>query len=93
WTDTGEGTFDLHYLRSKERQEIDFLVSRDGEPWLPVEVKWSDTDPSPNWKRFAPMLSCKRGLQIVHQGAWEVRGFGETQVLVAGAAEALRYFA
>jgi len=93
WTDTGEGTFDLHYLRNKEKQEIDFLVSRDGEPWLPVEVKWSDTDLSPNWKRFAPMLACKRGLQIVYPPEWEVHSFGETQILVAGAAETLNYFA
>ena len=93
WTDTGEGAFDLYYLRDKERAEIDFLVTRDGEPWLPVEVKWSDTDPSPNWRKFAPMLSCKRELQIVYQPEWKVHSFGEAQVLVAGAAEVLGYFA
>jgi predicted AAA+ superfamily ATPase len=93
WTDTGEGAFDLHYLRNKEKQEIDFLVSRDGKPWLPVEVKWSDTDLSPNWKRFAPMLSCKRGLQVVYKPGWKLHVFGDAQVLVAGAAEALSYFA
>ena len=62
-------------------------------PWLPVEVKMSDTDPSPNWRRFAPMLGCKRGLQIVRQAAWKIHREGEFEVLVAGAAEALGYFA
>lgn len=93
WTDTGEGLFDLYYLRNKEREEIDFLVTRDGEPWLPVEVKWSDTDPSPNWRKFAPMLSCKDGLQLVHRPEWKVHHFGSARLLVAGAAEALQYFA
>lgn len=93
WSDTGEGEFKLRFLRNKEKQEIDFLIVRDGVPWLPVEVKLSDSGLSPNWKKFAPMLSCTRGLQIVRSPEWKLHGFGGTQVLVAGAAEALRYFA
>jgi predicted AAA+ superfamily ATPase len=93
WTDTGEGEFDLHFLRNKERQEIDFLIVRDGVPWLPVEVKSSDTDLSPNWRKFMDLLPCPRGLQIVRQPAWKVHDLGKTQVVVAGAAEALSYFA
>lgn len=93
WTDTGEGVFELYFLRNKEKQEIDFLVVRDGEPWLPVEVKMSDSDVSPNWRRFAPMLPCRRGLQMVRKPEWKLHGFSGSQVLVAGAAEALRYFA
>ncbi|MBI2191980.1 MAG: ATP-binding protein [Planctomycetes bacterium] len=93
WTDTGEDDFALFFLRDKEKHEIDFLIVRDGEPWLPVEVKLSDTDLSPNWKRFQPMLPCKRGLQIVCHPEWKVNNFGDSQVLVAGAAEALSYFA
>lgn len=93
WSDTGEGEFKLRFLRNKEKQEIDFLIVRDGVPWLPIEVKLSDSELSPNWKKFAPMLPCKRGLQIVRSPEWKLHGFGDTQVLVAGAAEALRYFA
>jgi predicted AAA+ superfamily ATPase len=93
WTDTGEGRFELHFLRDKEKREIDFLIVRDGLPWLPVEVKLSDTAPSANWNRFLPMLSCKRGLQIVFQPFWKAHDVAGAQVLVAGAGEALRYFA
>ena len=93
WTDTGEGEFDLFYLRNKEKQEIDFLIVRDGVPWLPVEAKLSDTEPSPNWRKFTRLLPCGRGLQIVHRPAWAVHQFGDTEVLVADAAEALAYFA
>lgn len=93
WSDTGEGDFKLYFLRNKEKQEIDFLIVRDGVPWLPVEVKLSDAELSPSWKKFVPMLPCKHGLQIVRSPEWKLHGFGDTQVLVAGAAEALRYFA
>lgn len=93
WTDTGEGDFELYFLRNKEKQEIDFLIVRNGEPWLPVEVKMSDAEPSPNWKKFAAMLPCKRGLQIVRRPEWKLHTFGDAQVLVAGAAESLSYFA
>jgi len=93
WTDTGEGEFDLRFLRNKEKQEIDFLIVRDGVPWLPVEVKYADEEASPNWRKFAPMLPCKRGLQLVYHPHWESHEFGNAQVLVAGAAEALSYFA
>ena len=91
WTDTGEGDFELFLLRNKEQQEIDFLIVRDGEPWLPVEVKYADESPSPNWVRFLPMLACRRGVQLVLARAWKLHRFGEREVLVAGAAEALDY--
>lgn len=93
WTDTGEGSFELQFVRNKEKQEIDFLIVRDNEPWLPVEVKSGDATPSPNWSKFAPMLPCKRGLQLLARPHWMIHRFGEAEVLVAGAAEALGYFA
>ncbi len=43
WTDTGEGSFDLNYLRNKEKQEVDFLITKNKVPWLMVEAKLSDT--------------------------------------------------
>lgn len=92
WTDIGEGQFDLCFLRNKEKQEIDFLIVRDGQPWLPIEVTYSDTEPSPNWRKFAGLLPCKFGLQITHRPGWQTHAFGDARVLVAGAAEALSYF-
>ena len=93
WTDTGHGQFDLFYLRDKEKREIDFLIVRDGQPWLPVEVKLADTEPSENWQWFARFLTCKRGLQLVASPVWKEHTFGDTRLLVAGAAEALNYLA
>lgn len=93
WTDTGEGDFELRFLRNKEKQEIDFLIVRDGQPWLPVEVKYSETTPSPNWYKFLPQLGCDFALQLVHKPHWKMHQLANAKVLVAGAAEALQYFA
>lgn len=65
----------------------------DGVPWLPVEVKSGGMELGPNWKHFAPLVPCKLGLQLVRRPVWNAHDFGDKRVVVAGAAEALRYFA
>ena len=45
WTETGHGSFALHFLRDKEKREVDFLVTRDEQPWFLVEVKTSGKAP------------------------------------------------
>jgi len=65
WTDSGKGLFDLRYLRNKEGHEIDFLITRDRKPWLPVEVKLSDRALSESWRVFLPQIKCKVALQLV----------------------------
>lgn len=41
WQDLGYGTYELYYLRTKDKREVDFLVARNGKPWFIVEVKSS----------------------------------------------------
>jgi hypothetical protein len=91
WTDTGRGTFELFFLRNREKQEIDFLVLKDGRPWLPIEVKLRERSPSANWKKFLPLLPCRRGIQVVMDQHWKIHEVGGKEVLVAGAAELLDY--
>jgi predicted AAA+ superfamily ATPase len=42
WKQDGRGDFGLHFIRDKQKREVDFLVTRDGQPWTLVEVKTSD---------------------------------------------------
>jgi len=42
-TDMGYGKFTLHYIRTLEKKEIDFVVAADHRPILTVEVKSADT--------------------------------------------------
>ena len=39
WTESGQGDFSLHFVRDKQKREVDFLVARDRRPWFLVEVK------------------------------------------------------
>lgn len=39
WNDFGFGDFSIHYYRDKQKREVDFVVVRDGAPWLLAECK------------------------------------------------------
>ena len=56
WNDLGYGDFGLHYVRTKENREVDFLVSEGRKPMLLVEAKRSDSTPSPNLLHFQNAL-------------------------------------
>lgn len=65
WTDTGQGKFELRYIRDKQKREVDFVVLRDGTPWFLVEVKQSDTQLSPNLKHFHEATGARHAFQVV----------------------------
>jgi hypothetical protein len=58
----------------------------------PVEAKRGEDKPSPNWRKFLPMLPCRRALQITEHPAWKLYTENDAELLVAGADEALMYF-
>jgi len=69
WTDLGFGTFALHFLRDKEQREVDFLVSRDDQPWFLVEVKRTGGAPlSPHLARFQSQTGAPHAFQV----AWDL---------------------
>ena len=39
WTDLGFGNYELYFLRTLEKKEVDFLVVKNRQPWFLVEVK------------------------------------------------------
>lgn len=65
WTDSGLGRFELCYIRDKQQHEVDFVVTKDGEPLMLVEVKSSLDEPlSPNLRAFAEKLKVKYAFQV-----------------------------
>lgn len=65
WTEVGRGRFALHFLRDKEKREVDFLLVRDDQPWLLVEVKSSQrSDLNPHLKYFADRLKVDHAIQV-----------------------------
>lgn len=65
WTDIGLGKYKLYYLRDKESREVDFLMTKNGKPWLMVEVKASDTTMDPNLLHFYNQLKTPHTFQVV----------------------------
>ncbi len=57
----------LHYLRDKEQREIDFCVVTEREPRLLVEVKTTDTVPSPAFAHFRAALGPLAAVQLVYE--------------------------
>ncbi len=43
WTDSGQGSFNVMYLRNARSEEADFLITRDEQPWILGDVKLSST--------------------------------------------------
>jgi predicted AAA+ superfamily ATPase len=65
WTDTARGKFELRFVRDKERREVDFLVLRDGRPWLLAEARSDDTAPSAALRHFSALLRPAHAVQLV----------------------------
>lgn len=65
WTDLGYGTFQLGYLRDKEKREVDFIVIRDGKPWFLAEVKLSQQPVSESLHHFQKQTKAPYAFQIV----------------------------
>lgn len=65
WTDNGLGEFSLHYVRDKQKREVDFLVAKDNQPFLMVEVKSGDDNLSPALAHFHAKLQPAHSFQVV----------------------------
>lgn len=65
WTDMGFGDYGLYYLRDKKKNEVDFLIAKDGDPWLIAEVKTSDKSPTSALKSMQSQLGVGLALQVV----------------------------
>ena len=66
WNDTGLGDYRLYFLRDKEKREVDFLVTKEQEPWFLVEVKSSYKEGvSKNLRYFHEQTKAKHAFQVV----------------------------
>ena len=57
WSDMGFGNFNIHYIRNKEKEEVDFLISENNAPKLLIETKLNDTNPSKPLVKFQRQLN------------------------------------
>ncbi len=82
-TDMGYGNFSLHYIRTLDKKEIDFIIAKDNTPVLAVEVKSGSTALSKelinrkNWFPDTPTI----GVQVVDKRNYLQKHPGNTWVM------------
>ena len=85
WNDRGDGPFGLHFVRNKEKQEVDFLVTEKRRPRLLVETKATDLAVDRTLLRFQDQLGVP-AVQLTDEGATYRRvSHGHNGVLAAPA--------
>lgn len=91
-TDMGEANFELRYIKSKEKHEIDFIILRDKKVFLAIEAKLTDEQPNHSWGKFMNRLNCPYGIQLVMKpNIYKVHEFPNYKILVISAADFLQY--
>ena len=85
WSDRGWGKFSVHYLRNKDKQEVDFLIAKNNEPFLLAEAKLSDDRPAANLIAFQNALDIPAVQLIKKEGVKRVYKNGKNNVLVVTA--------
>lgn len=68
WTEMGFGDFSLHYVRDKEKREVDFVVCEKNRPWFLIEAKLSAGDISAPLYYYHERLNPKASFQVVMEG-------------------------
>jgi hypothetical protein len=53
----GETEFELRYIRNKDNEEIDFVILSEGKPFLILEAKVGDSNPTKSVFKFQNILN------------------------------------
>jgi len=67
WNDMGYGAFALHFLKNKEKQEVDFLIANGRKPLVLIETKLSEQNPSQALRKFQGVLRVP-AVQLTNEG-------------------------
>lgn len=87
WTDYGLADYRLFYLRNKDREEVDFLVTKDGNPQFMVETKLTDPSVSAQLRKYQDLLNIPAVQLVSKPGIGRKIKNGKNTILVIGAAD------
>lgn len=89
WDDFGFGEFDLHFVRDREKREVDFLITKEKRPWLLLESKTTGKEVDPSLIYFKERLKPVYCLQVVREAEDNFCLKTKSDVRVVSAARAL----
>ena len=85
WTDLGYGNFSLHYIRDKEKNEVDFVLTMNRQPFLLVETKLTSKNISKSFIKFQDSLNIP-GIQLLYSGDnFQLQSNKEQNILITPA--------
>lgn len=58
------GDYELHYVRDKDKREVDFLLTESRRPYLLLETKLSGSSVSPSLRYFRERLKPAYAVQL-----------------------------
>jgi predicted AAA+ superfamily ATPase len=67
WEDNGLGNFELYFVRNRNGQETDFLITKDNIPWLIFEAKLNNENMASHNIRHAEALGNIPLVQVVYK--------------------------
>ena len=85
WNDLGHGNFSLHFIKNKEQQEVDFLIAEDRTPFLLVETKLTEMEPSLALKKFQDVLQIPAVQLVEESEGFRLVSNGKQRILIAPA--------
>ena len=85
WNDMGWGRFSLHFIKNKEQQEVDFLIADDNHPFLLIETKLAEKEPSAALLKFQAALKVP-AVQLINQASgYRLLSNGDQKILISPA--------
>lgn len=85
WNDLGLGDFSLHFVRNREKEEVDFLIANQEKPFLLIEVKQSETSPSKSLIKFQKMLNVPAVQLVDKTDICKILSNGDQKLMVISA--------
>ncbi len=65
WNESGFGEYGLYFVRDKEKQEVDFLVTQGDKPYVLVEAKVAQTNITKSMYYYAEKLKPAHAFNVV----------------------------
>ncbi len=85
WNDLGLGHFSLNYLRNREKEEVDFLISNNHNPLFLIETKLSDDDAANSLRKFQNILNIPAVQLVNRDGICKVISNNSSKMLIISA--------
>ncbi|MBW2590542.1 MAG: ATP-binding protein [Deltaproteobacteria bacterium] len=85
WNDLGLGNFSLHYLRNREKEEVDFLLLNNHKPILLIETKLSDDNAAKSLIKFQKVLNIPAVQLVNNSDICKIVSNGDLKIMIISA--------